>query len=90
MRRHKSPNTVPELRWEAIADALADELLAARVRWHLAAERAAAAYGRWAAAPGGARREPFAAYVAALAREEDAAGRYEDLVAALRRGVATR
>jgi hypothetical protein len=55
----------------------ADELIALYCDWREECVLVEAAYERFEAAPGADRTLAFAAYVAALEREESAAARYE-------------
>jgi hypothetical protein len=63
---------------------LVDELLARYVEWREDAAAVADAHRRWRAAPAGERALAFAAYRAAVDREESAAAGYGAAVDALR------
>ena len=61
-------------------DALASAPEARYASWREASDRVTEAYRSWTAAPRGERFLAHAAYLAALAREEDAARAYQRLV----------
>jgi len=70
--RKSSPQTInPQL-----VDMLVDEY----VTWREESAAVSAAYGEWTSAPRDERDGAYAAYVAALGREERAAGVYGELV----------
>ena len=58
-----------------LGDAL-DEICWSYIEWREETDAAGRAYRSWCEAPHEARRAPFAAYVAALDREQAAAERY--------------
>ena len=75
-------NTLLEL-----AAGLADEMLAYYMDWRADAAAAADAYRVWQCAPAAREAEHFAAYMAALDKEEAAAARYAMVVKAVDRAV---
>jgi hypothetical protein len=60
---------------------LGDEIIDLYLDWREEAAAVGDACGRWAAAPAGEEDRWFAAYTAALDREEAAARRYADVLA---------
>lgn len=66
-------------------DALVDDTIDRYVDWREACRTVRTRYERWSGAPMGERTERFAAYHAALDREEGAAQLYADSLARLTR-----
>ena len=62
-----------------------DAMMSRYVQWREHAAAATDAYGEWSAAPAGERASRFAAYLAALDREEASAGSYGAAVADVER-----
>jgi len=62
-----------------------DELLERYISWREECRTIRLAYRRWADCPRGERGLAYAAYLAALDREEHAAGAYADQIEHLRR-----
>jgi hypothetical protein len=77
MRAMERPGSMVEV---ALIDAAVDSY----VDWREASGAARRAYGRWAGAERGDRPGAFAAYVAALDREERAGTRYAQAIAYVR------
>jgi hypothetical protein len=65
---------------ESLRERLIDEALARYFDWLAESESVKAAYGRWSSAPRTEGALPFAAYAAALDREERAATVYRSVV----------
>lgn len=65
--------------------ALVDGVLGMYVEWREATDAVADTYGRWCVAPGGEEAARFAAYLAALDREQSAAGVYAESINELER-----
>ena len=68
-------------------DALVDDVLASYVEWREALDHADEAYRTWLEAPAAEEPWRFAAYAAALDREEAAADSYAESIAELTRRV---
>jgi hypothetical protein len=70
---------------KAIDSSLMDELFEWYLDWKEACEEVWEAYARWREAVSVDRSAAFAAYLAALEEEEDASGRYAELMSAATR-----
>lgn len=69
------------------AVAVVDAMMSRYVQWREHAAAATDAYSEWSAAPAGEKASRFAAYFAALDREEASAGSYAVAVADVERSL---
>lgn len=90
MRQPRSSDDATQLRTAtdsntALGQGAIDELLERYICWREECRTIRLAYRRWADSPRGERGLTYAAYLAALDREEHAAGAYPDQTDRLRR-----